>query len=70
MRKDIMSEFAAESFLNLNDDQTTRLLREMNINDFIRLDPKFGKLLFQCLSEHERKLKCDILWPIYLLKLF
>ncbi len=56
-----MSEFAAESFLNLNDDQTTRLLREMNINDFIRLDPKFGKLLFQCLSEHERKLKCDIL---------
>ena len=56
MNNIVDSNFAAENFLLLSEDETSRLLREMNINDFIRLDPKFGKQLHHRLMEYERKL--------------
>jgi hypothetical protein len=64
-RQDEMMQFSLESFFSLNEEQIRHLLDSMNINEFIKLDNKYGKSLFEQLLEYDGKIigdphSCDI----------
>lgn len=51
-----MHILASEAFLNLTEEQSSRLLRRMNVDDFVRLDKDYGKVLFEQLMDYESKM--------------
>ena len=48
-------EFAAEKYLNLSDDEIDKLLKGMNFDEFIRIDPRNGKTVYDQLIHYESK---------------